>query len=58
MTLVRDYALNALFAAIIFFVGKWLARILKEIYRKILQARKVDEVLISFSSNIVYAVLW
>ncbi|WOO39888.1 mechanosensitive ion channel family protein [Rubellicoccus peritrichatus] len=52
-----DYAMRVLFAVVIFFVGKWLSGIGRSIFRKILEARKVDPVLISFSSNIVYALL-
>lgn len=57
LVMVRDYALNALFAAIIFFVGKWLAGLLRDLYKKVMTARKVDPVLISFTSNIIYFLL-
>lgn len=56
--LIWGFILNGVFAIIIFFVGKWIAGLLRELYRKIMQARNVDPVLVSFTSNIVYAVLW
>lgn len=51
------HALNFLFAIAIFLVGKWLAGLVKAFYRKMLEARQVDGVLVSFTSNILYAVL-
>lgn len=57
INLLRDYALNVLFAIVIFFVGKWLAGFLKGLYKRVMEARKVDAVLISFTSNVVYCVL-
>jgi len=57
IALIRDYALNILFAIVIFFVGKWIAKLIKTIYTRMLEARKVDQVLISFTSNVVYAAL-
>lgn len=55
--LIWGFILNGVFAIIIFFVGKWIAGLLRELYRKIMQARNVDPVLVSFTSNIVYAFL-
>lgn len=54
---ISDFALDVVFAIAIFFIGKWFAGFAQRIYRKVLEARQVDPVLISFTANIVYALL-
>ncbi len=57
LSLVVEYGLNLLFAAAIFFVGKWIAALLRDLFKKVCLARNVDPVLTSFSANVIYAAL-
>lgn len=51
------FALSALMALITFFVGKWLAKLATTLVRKTLEAKKVDETIISFLSKVLYTAL-
>lgn len=55
--LLIGYAINFVSAIVIFIIGKWLAGVARKIYCKVLKSRNVDAVLISFTSNVVYALL-
>jgi len=48
---------NLVIAAIIFLVGKWIANRLQHVLEKLLRKRKVDEVLVDFLGNIVFALV-
>lgn len=50
-------AINLVVAAIIFVVGKWLARMIQNSIEKLLRARKVDEVLVDFLGTISFALV-
>lgn len=52
-----DWGLKIIFALLIFLIGKWIARLLKNIVTKGMEKSKVDQVLIGFISNIVYYLL-
>lgn len=51
------WGLNLVIAAVIFIVGKWVARILQNMLEKLLRKRDIDEVLVDFLGNIVYALV-
>jgi small conductance mechanosensitive channel len=55
--LLTTGAINLVIAAVIFFVGKWIARLVKKALEKLLRARDIDEVLVDFLGNIVYALV-
>jgi small conductance mechanosensitive channel len=44
-------------AAVIFFIGRWLAKMLTRLSKKFMDKAKLDETLISFVGNIVYTLL-
>ncbi len=50
-------AMNIVLAAVIFFIGKWLANILSRFCSRLMRQAKVDETLTRFLSNIIFAVL-
>jgi small conductance mechanosensitive channel len=50
-------AINLVIAAIIFVVGKWMANIVQNTLEKLLRKREVDEVLVDFLGNIVFALI-
>lgn len=54
---ISIYAINIVFALIIFFVGKWAANFGAELSRKILRKSKTDETLVIFLGNVIYGVL-
>lgn len=57
IAIIQDYALNAFWALVIFFVGKWLAKLITTLTRKTMEARKMDSTIVSFLCNVLYAVL-
>ncbi len=56
-TLAREYGLNLLAALLIFLVGKWLARRLVNLGRRLMDQRDIDPTVGGFVSNILYMVL-
>lgn len=50
-------AINLVIAAIIFILGKWFAGMVQKMLEKVLRLRNVDEVLVDFLGNIVYALV-
>lgn len=55
--LAQEWALNILFALLIFFIGKWVAKVIVTLVRKTMEARKFDETIITFLSNVLFAIL-
>jgi small conductance mechanosensitive channel len=55
--LIALYGLKVLVAIAIFFVGKWLARVITNFTKKVMKRKDIDETLINFAGNFVYAVL-
>ena len=56
-TLAREYGLNLLAALLIFLVGKWLARRLVNLGRRLMEQRDIEPTVGGFVSNILYMVL-
>ena len=50
-------AINLVIAAVIFCIGKWIARFVQNMLEKLLRKRELDEVLVDFLGNIVYALI-
>ena len=57
ITYITEYGVNVLGGIVIFFVGKWLAKLATRLVSKFLYKAKIDKTLISFLENIVYALL-
>ncbi|WP_305043292.1 mechanosensitive ion channel family protein [Geoalkalibacter sp.] len=55
--IVQIWGLKALMALVIFVIGRIVARVLRNSLRAGLRRGKVEETLVSFSSNLVYALL-
>ena len=51
------WALKLLAALVIFIIGRWIARWITGALRKLLVRREVDETLVTFLTNVVYAIL-
>ncbi|MCX5714678.1 MAG: hypothetical protein NT033_07745 [Candidatus Omnitrophica bacterium] len=49
-----QYGMNLIAAILIFFIGRWVARLLSRITEKAMQRAKVNESLASFTKNIIY----
>jgi len=52
-----NWGLRLVVALAIFFIGRWIAKIATRAMRKVLTARSFEATLVSFLSNLVYAVL-
>ena len=55
--LLTSGLINLVIALIIFVVGKWIARAVQNTLEKLLRKREVDEVLVDFLGNIVFALV-
>ena len=55
--ILTNGVINLVIAALIFLVGKWIARMVQNALEKLLRLRKVDEVLVDFLGNITYALV-
>jgi len=55
--ILTNGAINLVIALFIFVVGKWIARMVQNTLEKVLRSRSVDEVLVDFLGNIVYALV-
>ncbi|MCW8887511.1 MAG: mechanosensitive ion channel [Gammaproteobacteria bacterium] len=55
--LAIDYGLNLILAILTYVVGKWVSKILKKTVIKVMTRAKTDAILITFTSNLVYAAL-
>ena len=51
------YGLKVLGAIVIFLVGRWIARLLKGVVRRLMERAKVDKALVSFVSSLTYVAL-
>jgi len=54
---LATYGLNILAAALIFFIGRWLAGVVSRFLEKMMQKTNIDVTLVAFVKNIVYVVL-
>ncbi|WP_163139267.1 mechanosensitive ion channel family protein [Arhodomonas sp. KWT] len=52
-----DFLLNLVGAVVIFYIGKWAARGLKGVSRRLMQRARLDDTLVSFAANIIYALI-
>jgi len=55
--ILLGWAGKIILALIIYIIGKWIARKLTSVTRKVMTGRSVDETLVNFLANIIYAVL-
>ncbi len=55
--LMTDWGLNLVIAIAIFVIGRWLAKMITRMARKVFKAGDMDETLIAFLGNLIYAVL-
>ena len=55
--LALTYGLNIVFAILIYIVGKWAAKIIKKSIVKIMNRANVDDLLVTFTSNLAYAAM-
>lgn len=54
---VVSNGIKLIFAILIYVIGKWVASLITQLLRKVLAKSKMDHTLITFLTNIVYAVL-
>jgi small conductance mechanosensitive channel len=56
-TYVVPWSINIVMALVVFVVGRWLAKAISRLTRKIMRKASVEEILINFIGNIVYTAL-
>lgn len=54
---VKTNGINLIAAILIYIIGKWVVRIITNMMRKMLNKSKMDQTLVTFLANIVYAIL-
>ena len=52
--LLTIYGLKAIFAVVVFILGRWIAKILTNFVEKIMNKREVDPTIVSFIANMTY----
>ena len=57
MPQLMDWAFKLILALAIYVIGKWVARRVTNLVRRLMNARAVDATLVNFLGNIVYAIL-
>ena len=55
--MLTDWGIKIILALLIYIVGKWIAKRITGFVRKLMNRADMDETLITFLSNIVYAIL-
>ncbi|MEM7310131.1 MAG: mechanosensitive ion channel domain-containing protein [Planctomycetota bacterium] len=55
--LAKDWAPNIVAALLVYIIGKWVAKFITGLVRKLMRARKIDETLTGFLCNLVYFAL-
>ena len=55
--LAVQWGFNIVIALAIFIIGKWVAKSITKAFRKVLVLREMDDTLVGFLGNLVYAVL-
>jgi small conductance mechanosensitive channel len=57
MPMLSDWVIKIVIALLIYLIGKWIARRVTTVVKKLMNARDVDPTLVNFLSNVVYAIL-
>jgi len=57
LPLLTDWAIKIVLALLIYLVGKWVAKRITNLVRRLLERADMDTTLVSFLSNIIYAIL-
>ncbi len=55
--LLTIYGLRAIFAVVVFIVGRWVAKVMTNFVEKVMNKKKVDPTIISFVANMTYVAL-
>jgi len=57
VTMLTDWSVKIVIALLIYLVGKWIAKRITTFVAKLMNVRNADATLVSFLSNVVYAIL-
>jgi len=55
--MLSDWAIKFVIALLIYLIGKWIAKRVTNVVKKLMNARDADPTLVNFLSNVVYAIL-
>ncbi|KIO36231.1 MULTISPECIES: mechanosensitive ion channel domain-containing protein [unclassified Shewanella] len=56
--LIVTYGLQVIFAIVIFFIGKYFAKVAKNLTTKLMNKRKIDKTVVSFVANMAWALVF
>jgi small conductance mechanosensitive channel len=57
MPMLSDWVIKIVIALLIYLIGKWIAKRVTNVVKKLMNARDADPTLVNFLSNVVYAIL-
>lgn len=57
LPMLVDWGMKLVLAAVILFVGRWLAKMITRVFRKAIHKESIDDALEDFLGNILYAIL-
>ena len=57
MPMLNDWVIKIVIALLIYLIGKWIAKRITNVVKKLMHARDADPTLVNFLSNVVYAIL-
>jgi small conductance mechanosensitive channel len=57
MPMLSDWVIKIFIALLIYLIGKWIAKRVTNVVKKLMNARDADPTLVNFLSNVVYAIL-
>jgi len=57
MPMLSDWVIKIVIALLIYLIGKWIARRVTSVVKKLMNARDADPTLVNFLGNVVYAIL-
>ena len=57
MPMLSDWVIKIVIALLIYLIGKWIAKRVTSVVKKLMNARDADPTLVNFLGNVVYAIL-
>jgi small conductance mechanosensitive channel len=55
--IIAEFGIKIIAAILIFIIGRWIAKLIRKILKKLMTRKKVDVTVVSFTCNIVYVIL-
>ena len=55
--IIAKFGINIIAAILIFVIGRWIAKLLRKILKKLMTGKQIDVTVVNFTCNIVYVIL-